>query len=498
MKMGHQMGLILESIFAFILIVIIIFIPAITALDHTTDAWLQKGDGFYKNNSYDLALRCYDKAIEIDPLDAEAWNNRGNALRELGRDTESDAAFTKAIELGYADSIQIDIKPDEIVEEITTINESTPINNTQAEIRLDKSDIDNSIVLLFDASNSMRGNKMKNAKIAIEEFISGLDPSSNEVALIVFYDCDNIKTEQSLTTDKYRISSRIDPIQPTGETPLSAAIDFSKYYIDQNANGIKKKIILFTDGEETCPYKATYSGTEEIDVSIIGFDIRKNSPQEKKLIELAKKVDGNYLNAEDASNPEALASSLRQAYVGLNIKNNFDASMVWVNKGNAFYNQEKFEEAIEAYDEAIRLDPNNEYAWHSKGLALGELDRYNEAIEAYDETIRIDPENAPAWHNKGVALTDKKMYDKALQAYEKAIKLDPSNALTWNNKGVILNIKGNYNKAIEAFNKAIRLDPNDARPWSGKGDALNELGRYDESVDAYDEAIRLDPHLEET
>ena len=63
MKRGHQVGLILESILAFILIVIIIFIPAITAQDQTTDAWLQKGDEFYKNHSYDLALRCYDKAI---------------------------------------------------------------------------------------------------------------------------------------------------------------------------------------------------------------------------------------------------------------------------------------------------------------------------------------------------------------------------------------------------------------------------------------------------
>lgn len=46
--------------------------------------------------------------------------------------------------------------------------------------------IDSSIVLLFDASNSMSGKKMENAKIAVNEFISELDLKSNEMALIVF------------------------------------------------------------------------------------------------------------------------------------------------------------------------------------------------------------------------------------------------------------------------------------------------------------------------
>ena len=354
--------------------------------------------------------------------------------------------------------------------------------------------IDSSIVLLFDASNSMSGKKMKNAKIAVNEFISELNLKSNEVALIVFYDCDDIKIVQPFTTEEYKISSKIDSIQPTGETPISAAIDFSKYYIDQNANGMTKKIILFTDGEETCPFKTTYSGTKDIDVSIVGFDIHKDSSQEKKLIELAKRINGNYFNAEDASTPDALASSLRQAYVGLNIKNNFDAAMVWVNKGNAFYNQGKYEDAVEAYDEAIKLDTENTYAWLDKGLALHELNRYYEAIEAYEEVIKLEPENSAAWNNKANDLSELDEDDEALMAYEKAIKLDPNDALVWTNKGLVLLEQGKYSKALEAFNKAIRLDPENAKAWKGKGDALNELGRYDESIEAYDKAIRFDPN----
>jgi tetratricopeptide (TPR) repeat protein len=69
------------------------------AQEYTANYWLQKGDQFYKNNSYDLALRCYNKAIEINPLEADVWHNKGDILKELGRSTEADAAFAKAEEL---------------------------------------------------------------------------------------------------------------------------------------------------------------------------------------------------------------------------------------------------------------------------------------------------------------------------------------------------------------------------------------------------------------
>ena len=62
----------------------------------------------------------------------------------------------------------------------------------------------------------------------------------------------------------------------------------------------------------------------------------------------------------------------------------------------------KFEEAIKAYDEAIRLDPKLAIAWYNKGVALGDLGKYDEAIEAYDEAIRLDPNYATAWTTKAL------------------------------------------------------------------------------------------------
>jgi tetratricopeptide (TPR) repeat protein len=480
----------LKGIFAFILVALTVLCTSIMAQEYNADYWLQKGDGFYKNNSYDLALRCYEKAIEINPQDADALHIKGDILKELGRTTEADAAFAKATELGYRGLIPTNITPDEIVVETPTINDSTPTDITPDEIVLETSVINNSTVLLFDASSSMSGNKMNNAKIAVKKFVSGLD-SSAEVALIAFYDCSNIKVERPFAIDQSVISSKIDTIKPTGNTPLSAAIDFAKIYIDENANGTRKKIILFTDGEETCPYKATYEGTEDIEVSIIGFDIRKGSPQEKKLLDFTEKIGGNYINADDASTPEALANSLQQAYAGIVLKQNKDYANVWISKGNILYNQGKYGEAVKAYDEAIKIDPKSASAWFNKGLALDELGKYDEVIKAYDQAIKLEPNEAAAWNNKGNALGELGKYSDAIKAYDQAIKIYPNEAIYWSNKGGTLNELGKYSEAINACEKAIKLDPNYANSWRNKGNALNALGRYDDAIECLDKAIRL-------
>jgi len=57
--------------------------------------------------------------------------------------------------------------------------------------------------------------------------------------------------------------------------------------------------------------------------------------------------------------------------------------MAWNNKGNAFGMQGKYDEAIQAYDEAIRLDPEFAYPWFSKGVVLEYLGKVAEANEAY-------------------------------------------------------------------------------------------------------------------
>jgi tetratricopeptide (TPR) repeat protein len=61
----------------------------------------------------------------------------------------------------------------------------------------------------------------------------------------------------------------------------------------------------------------------------------------------------------------------------------------WVNEGNALYNLKGYEEAIAAYDQAIRLDPNYALAYNNKGLALEVLKKSEEARQAFEKAKQL-------------------------------------------------------------------------------------------------------------
>jgi len=124
------------------------------------------------------------------------------------------------------------------------------------------------------------------------------------------------------------------------------------------------------------------------------------------------------------------------------------------------------EEALAAYDEALRLNLSIRDAWYGKADVLNGLKRYNEALHACDEALRIDPMYFWVWYSKGNALTGLKRYEEALQAYDEALR---------------------------ASDEKLQLHAVFSSLWNAKGSALASLKRYEEAFHAYDEAIRLAP-----
>jgi tetratricopeptide (TPR) repeat protein len=78
--------------------------------------------------------------------------------------------------------------------------------------------------------------------------------------------------------------------------------------------------------------------------------------------------------------------------------------MAWNNKGASLSAQSKYDEAIKACDEAIKLDPNLAIAWDNKGQGLSGQSKYDEAIKCFDEALRLDPNFAKTKNNRDTAL----------------------------------------------------------------------------------------------
>jgi tetratricopeptide (TPR) repeat protein len=105
--------------------------------------------------------------------------------------------------------------------------------------------------------------------------------------------------------------------------------------------------------------------------------------------------------------------------------------------------------------------------WFDKGVAFMNQNKYDEASQAFDKAIKINPQYVEAWAGKGWALYCGSKYSEARQAYSKTIELDPNYADAWTGNGFALLALGYSLDAIDIFNRAIALDPNCGLAWLG-------------------------------
>ncbi len=108
------------------------------------------------------------------------------------------------------------------------------------------------------------------------------------------------------------------------------------------------------------------------------------------------------------------------------------------NMGSVFYELGNFKEAIEAYRQAIALDPKYIYPYDGLGNSLLNLDRDEEAIEAYRQAIALDPKHANPYYGLGSALYDLGRKEESVKAYRRFIKLadkeKDADLITWAEK----------------------------------------------------------------
>jgi Flp pilus assembly protein TadD len=161
--------------------------------------------------------------------------------------------------------------------------------------------------------------------------------------------------------------------------------------------------------------------------------------------------------------------------------------------GDALLKKGQTDEAINQYQEAIRLKPDSADAHYNLGNALLKKDQTDEAISQYQEVIRLKPDSADAQNNLGDALLKKGQTDEAINQYQEAIRLKPDSADAHYNLGNALRKKGQIDEAINQYQEVIRLKPDDAEAHNNLGVALAIKGQTDEAIRQFQEAIRLKP-----
>jgi superkiller protein 3 len=153
------------------------------------------------------------------------------------------------------------------------------------------------------------------------------------------------------------------------------------------------------------------------------------------------------------------------------------------------------EMAIEYYQKAIALDPNDASAYGNMGVAYGNLQDHREAIRCFRKVIAIDPNDAKAYSNMGVAYNGLKDYREAIRCYQKAVEIDPNYARAYYNMGNAYVELQDYREAIRCYQKEIAIDPNKADAYYNMGVAYGNLQDHREAIRCYRKAVAIDPTL---
>lgn len=166
----------------------------------------------------------------------------------------------------------------------------------------------------------------------------------------------------------------------------------------------------------------------------------------------------------------------------------------FIDKGNNYYDNGKFREAISQYKRALNIEPDDIDVLINIGLGYRHIEEYEKAIEYYDKVLDIEPENKVAINNKGYSYECLKETEKAIELYKKSLEIDPSYDIPLVNLSNIYFDEKQYEKVIEIFDRALDIDPLNSANWVDLGRAYRYLERYDDAIISYLKALELDKH----
>ena len=90
-------------------------------------------------------------------------------------------------------------------------------------------------------------------------------------------------------------------------------------------------------------------------------------------------------------------------------------------KGEVLLETERFQEAVNSFNEALAYEPNNAEAHLKKGIALERLSKLELALSCYNDALRINPKRSFAYVHKARVLAALHRYDEALSVYDLAL-----------------------------------------------------------------------------
>jgi Flp pilus assembly protein TadD/cell division protein FtsN len=163
-------------------------------------------------------------------------------------------------------------------------------------------------------------------------------------------------------------------------------------------------------------------------------------------------------------------------------------------KGLQLMDQQRYDEAINAFSKAIEIIPADFQAYNSRGVAWALKGDFARAIDDYNKALELRPHYAEAFNNRGYAHTQRGELKAALDDYRKALEIDPFFVDAYNNTAWILATTDdthlrNSAQAIALAQKAVELEPKIAS-LDTLAAAYAAAGNYEAAIETQKKVIQ--------
>lgn len=148
------------------------------------------------------------------------------------------------------------------------------------------------------------------------------------------------------------------------------------------------------------------------------------------------------------------------------------------------------EKAIEALNQAVKLDPDLAEAYFKLGIAYALVEKRDQTSEVVDE--------AATPTSKGKKPAEKKTnseiaFEKAVDAYKKIIAANDEDDVAHFNLGRAYNKLNEDEDAAKELKQAVKQKPDDTEYQTELGAIMIKLAKYDEAIGPLKKALELDP-----
>jgi tetratricopeptide (TPR) repeat protein len=155
------------------------------------------------------------------------------------------------------------------------------------------------------------------------------------------------------------------------------------------------------------------------------------------------------------------------------------------------------DDAIEAFQQTLKLRKNDSLALFYLGFALMDRARFDDARQQFAQYVALRPDDPSGYGALGMALAGLGRSEEARAQFERSIALAPTQSEAYYRLGLVDLDAGDYDRATLELHKALELKPNDAGALTALGKVEFEQKHYPEALSLLQQAVSHDDSLQE-